>query len=112
LEDPPAEQVGQLVGQGPPNVLGRNDEFIRLVIGELLEGAARLNLAWSRAVALKDTRPEKALTELANVLPWLEISLPIEASDIATVIDRALDELEAISEAAHPTGEDGQPLSG
>ena len=112
MEDPPAEQFGQLVGQGPPDVLGRNDEFIRLVIGELMEGAARLNLAWGRAVALKDSHPEEAMVELANVLQFLEISLPIEASDVAAVIDRALGELEAITEAANPTGEAGQPLRG
>ena len=61
------------------------------MIGELIEGAARLNVAWSRAVALKERNPEEAMAELANILPFLEISLPIEASDLVNVIDRALD---------------------
>ena len=91
MEDPPAEQASHLVGHGPTDVLGQTDEFVRLVIGELIEGAARLNVAWSRAVALKERNPEEAMAELANILPFLEISLPIEASDLVNVIDRALD---------------------
>ena len=112
MEDPPAEQAKPLRVLGPPDVLGQNDEFVRLVIAELIEGAARLNLAWGRAVELKDSHPEEAMTQLANVMPFLEISLPIEASDLVRVIDRALDELEAITEAANPTGDDGEPLRG
>jgi hypothetical protein len=112
LEDAPTDEPKALEVHGPPDVLGRNDAFVRLVIGEMLEHAARLNLAWRRAVELKDTNPELAMAELANILPFLDIILPNEVEDLTKVIDRALDELEAITEAANPTGEDGEPLRG
>ena len=46
------------------------------------------------------------------MLPFLEVMVAIEAQDLVKVIDRALDELEAITEAVNPTGEDGEPLHG
>lgn len=112
MEDPPARGAKPLVVHGPPDVLGRNDQFVRLVLGEMLEHAARLNLAWARAVELKDSDPEEAMQQLADMLPFLEVMVAIEAQDLVKVIDRALDELEAITEAVNPTGEDGEPLHG
>jgi len=112
MEHPPAGEAKPLVAHGPPDVLGQNDAFVRLLIGEMLEHASRLNLAWSRAVELKGSHPEEAMTQLADMLPFLEVMVAIEAEDLVKVIHRALDELEAITEAANPTGEDGEPLRG
>ena len=89
---------------------GRKDAFVRLVIGELLEGAAAANLQWRLAVELRDRDPHEAMTQLANMLPFLEITMAIQAEDIAKVVNLALDELEARTEASNPTGTDGLPL--
>ncbi len=51
-----------------PDVLGRKDAFVRLVIGELLEGAAAANLQWGRAVELRDRDPDEAMTQIAALL--------------------------------------------
>ena len=112
MEGAQTHQPKPLEVHGPPDVLGRNDAFVRLVLGEMLEHAARLKVAWARAVELKDSRPEEAMQQLTDMLPFLQIMVAIEAEDLVKVIDRALDELEAITEAANPTDEVGDPLPG
>jgi hypothetical protein len=112
MEDSPAHEPKPLEVHGPPDVLGRNDAFVRIVIGEMIEHVADLDRAWARAVELKDSDPEEAMRQLAAILPFLEVMVAIEAEDLVKVIYRALDELEVITEAANPTGEDGEPLHG
>ena len=50
------------------------------------------------------------MTQLASMLPFLEIILANEAADLVKVVNLALFELEAGTEASNPTGEDGLPL--
>lgn len=73
----------------------RYDAEMRVILGELVENAAQVNLHWAAAVQLVRHHPERALEELANAWMALKTVVPIERRDALRRINAASDLLDS-----------------
>ena len=67
----------------------RYDPEMRVILGELVEKAAQVNIHWAMATHLVTHDPERALEELAECWVALKTLLPIERRDALRRINAA-----------------------
>jgi head-tail adaptor len=72
----------------------RHDAEVRVILGELVENAARLNLHWAAAAYHVRRDPERALKELAEAEVVLSVAVRIERIDALRRISGASDLLD------------------
>lgn len=61
--------------------LERHDAEMRLILGELVEYAGRINLWWRHAALVVRDHPEQALTDLIDAEIHLSVHVRIELAD-------------------------------
>lgn len=69
--------------------IGRYDGEMRVILGELVENAARVNTHWAAASQLVRHHRERALKELADAWVALTTAVPIERRDALRRINAA-----------------------
>jgi len=67
----------------------RYDDEMRVILGELVENAARVNLHWAAASEYVRHHPGHALKELADAWVALTTAVPIERRDALRRINAA-----------------------
>jgi hypothetical protein len=72
----------------------RHDNEMRIILGELVENAAKASLHWEAARRVVRNSPEKALTELVEAQIALATFIRIERTDALRVVGRASDLLD------------------
>src|SRR5436309_461725 len=83
-------------------VEGHDDEM-RIILGELVENAAKASLHWAAARRLIRDNPDAALTDLVHAEIALKTFIRIERTDALRVIDRA----SALLDRELPNPDDG-----
>jgi hypothetical protein len=83
----------------------QHDTEMRVILGELLENAAKANLHWAAAQRVIRDNPERALEELVAAWIALDTFIRIERTDALRVINRASDLLDH----ELPNGDDAPP---
>ena len=68
----------------------RYDAEMRVILGELAENAARVNLHWAAAAYFVGRDPERAMQELAEAWVALTTAVPIERVDALRRINAAM----------------------
>jgi len=75
--------------------LEAHDAEMRLILGELVEYAGRINLWWRNAALVVRDHPDQALTDLIDAETYLSIHVRIELADSLRRIRSAIDILAA-----------------
>lgn len=79
----------------PAEYIEQNDEFMRIILGELAENSARINLWWTFARNHAREQPDAALQDLADAEVHLNHHVRLELSDSLRVIRSAMNRLDA-----------------
>jgi hypothetical protein len=93
--------------------LERHDAEMRLILGELVEYAGRINLWWRNAALVVRNHPERALTDLIDAEIHLSVHVRIELADSLRRIRSAITLLgEELPEDEDDASADATPTSG
>jgi hypothetical protein len=75
---------------GAADYIERYDGEMRVILGELAENAAVINLNWARSVERVRRSPDTAMTSLVDAWVALETAVKIERQDALRRINRAI----------------------
>jgi hypothetical protein len=81
--------------QTAADYIDRYDDEMRIILGELAEHAAKINMWWTFAVHAARKHPEQALTHLIDAEIYLDIHVRIELADSLKRIRSAISRLDA-----------------
>ncbi len=75
--------------------IDEHDVEMRVILGEMIENAAKANVNWETAVRLVRHRPERAFETLIDAEICLDVPVRIERADALRTLRAAINRLDA-----------------